>query len=113
MSVKEVYERIGGNYEDIQNRLRSDDMIERFLRKFLNEKSYEDLLAAVEADNVEEAIQAAHKMKGVTANLSFTKLFDVLNELLTKLRQENKIDKELVQQITEAYQQTVQVLREL
>ncbi len=115
MMIKEVYEKIGGDYEGILGRLRSDDMIQRFLLKFLNEKSYEELLVAAEANNVEEAILSAHKLKGVTANLSFTKLFESLNALLTDLRRENqdKVDGALLQVVKDNYHQVVQSIQEL
>ncbi len=115
MTIREFYDEIGGDYENILGRLPSEDLIKRFLLKFLNETSYEELMKAVEEKNVSEALSAAHKMKGVTANLSFTKLFEVLTALLAKLREENQteIDEDLIAQIKENYEITIKAIEKL
>ncbi len=114
MVVSEFYAKIDGDYEGIKGRLRSDAIIEKFLIKFLEEKSYDELMAAAKDNNVQEAISAAHKMKGVTANLSLTPLYNVLTELLAKLREENQtvVDEVLLQKATEEYQKIIKVLQE-
>ncbi len=115
MTIQEFYEKIGGDYEGVKGRLCNDDIIKRFVLKFLNEKSYEELLAAVEANDVVNAISATHKMKGVVSNLSFDRLFTVVTELLAWLRQENQdtINMEMVEKITEEYQKTISLIQEL
>ncbi len=115
MTIQEFYEKIGGDYEGVKGRLCNDDIIKRFVLKFLNEKSYEELMAAVEANDVANAISATHKMKGVVSNLSFDRLFTVVTELLAWLRQENQdtINMEMVEKITEEYQKTISLIQEL
>ncbi len=115
MSLIEFYEKIGGDYEGIKSRLCSDEIILKFVLKFQNEKSYEELMATVEENDVANAILAAHKMKGVVSNLSFDKLFHILTELLAWLRQENQdtINAEMIAQIKEEYQKTISLIQEL
>ncbi len=115
MSVNEFYDKIEGNYEDIKGRLRSDELIARFLQKFLTENTYSSLVEAVEAQDVEASIFAVHKLKGVAANLSFTKLFELSNAFLTDLRKENQtvVDKEMMQQVATEYERVIQAIQEM
>ncbi len=115
MTIKEFYEKIGGDYEGILGRLCNDAMIQRFVLKFADEKSYGEVMAAVETGDIQETLSAAHKMKGVVANLGFTKMFEVLTELLAWLRQENqdKINLDLINQLTVYYNETIEQIKEL
>ena len=40
MTIQECYEAIGGNYEDVLRRLRSEVLIRKFTLKFLEDQSY-------------------------------------------------------------------------
>lgn len=51
MNLKECYEELGGNFEEVQKRLRKEEMIKKFVLKFLNDKSFENLKTAVENSN--------------------------------------------------------------
>ncbi len=115
MLLKEFYEKIGGDYDNIKGRLGNDDIIKKFVLKFLNEKSYEELMVAAQANDVENSLLAAHKMKGVVANLSFDKILKVLTELLAWLRQENQdaVNMEMIEQIKEYYQEIISAINEL
>ncbi len=115
MSIRELYVALNGDYEDILGRLRSDDLILRFLRKFLDEPSYAHMCSAADLGDVQETILGAHRLKGVAANLSFTELCDKLIALLTSLRQENQteIDKELLGAVVAQYEKTIRLIEEL
>ena len=43
MTLEECYESFKGDYEEVVNRLCSRKFVEKFLVKFLADKSYEDL----------------------------------------------------------------------
>ena len=55
MTLQECYEVIGGNYEDVLKRLRSEVLIRKFTLKFLEDKSYSQLKQALEDKNFEDA----------------------------------------------------------
>ena len=65
MTLQECYEVIGGNYEDVLKRLRSEVLIRKFTLKFLEDKSYSQLKQALEDKNFEDAFRGAHTLKGV------------------------------------------------
>ena len=48
MTMRECYEAIGGNYEDVLGRLRSEALIRKFTLKFLEDQSYIQLKQALE-----------------------------------------------------------------
>ena len=47
MTVKEFYDSIGGDYEDAINRFRMESLVQKFLLKFPEDTSYQELVAAV------------------------------------------------------------------
>ena len=55
MTVKECYEIIGANYEEVESRLRTEERIKKFLLKVLNDKSYDLLCDSIKQKNMEEA----------------------------------------------------------
>ena len=69
MNLKECYRKLGGDYDEVLTRLYSEDMIRRFLIKFLNDGTYKLLLEKLEAQDYQEAFRAAHTLKGVCDNL--------------------------------------------
>lgn len=119
MTVQEFYESIGGSYETVKSQMLKDELIHRFVLKFLNDKSYDTLVEAVNAQNYEEAFNAAHTLKGVTLNLSFKKLISSVSELTEFLRNKknDQVDKleceKLMQVVTADYNEVVSVIDEL
>ena len=82
MTIQECYEAIGGNYEDVLRRLRSEVLIRKFTLKFLEDQSYSLLKQALGDNNYEEAFRGAHTLKGVCQNLSFDRLYEVSDKSL-------------------------------
>ena len=74
MNLKECYRKLGGDYDEVLTRLYSEDMIRRFLIKFLNDGTYKLLLEKLEAQDYQEAFRAAHTLKGVCDNLGLSNL---------------------------------------
>lgn len=110
MNVKQCYEQIGGNYDDVMSRLRTDDRIKRFLGKVAEDKSYELLLESLKTQNIEEAFRAAHTLKGICLNLSLTRLYGSACALTEVLRGKTEYDaafEPLVEKVKEDYAVTV------
>ena len=89
MTVKDLYDRIGGDYADMCRRIPMDNMISRFVVKFLDDTSCDDLFAAWDAGDEHAAFEAAHRAKGVCANLSLKRLADLSSEICEALREGN------------------------
>ena len=60
MTLQECYAAMGGNYEEVLGRLRSDRLIQKFVMKFVNDSSYQLLLDSMASGDYEEAFRAAH-----------------------------------------------------
>ena len=115
MSIEECYQEMGGSYAEVSTRLPSPRLIERFVLKFLEDKSFEALCAEMEAGNREAAFRAAHTLKGVCANLSFTRLLHSAAELTEVLRAESDAipaaAPDLLETVRHDYQTTVSAIR--
>ncbi len=86
MDIKQCYEKMGGDYDEVVSRLRTDDRIKRFLLKVAEDKSYDELCERLAAHNIEEAFRAAHTLKGVCLNLSIKSLHESASAMTEALR---------------------------
>ena len=96
MTVKECYEEMEGDFEDVASRLRTNERIKKFLVKVLNDTSFDLLCKSVEEENWEEAFRAAHTLKGVCQNLSITKLYKSASLLSDSLREGKRDNQEII-----------------
>ncbi len=86
MTLQECYTALGGDYTDVTTRLRSERMVQKFLLRFLDDRSYELFCTLMKEKNYEEAFRAAHTIKGICQNLSFTRLLNSSSEMSEALR---------------------------
>lgn len=112
MTLQECYAAMGGNYEDVIGRLRSERLVQKFVLKFVDDGSYGLLCRSLEEKNYEEAFRAAHTIKGVCQNLDFTRLYRSSSQLSEALR--NGFTPEapaLAEQVKEDYARTTAAIR--
>lgn len=64
MTVKECYEQMGADYEDVLGRLRNEALIRKFAKKFLEDGSFQMLKDGLAKKDGEMAFRAAHTLKG-------------------------------------------------
>ena len=114
MNVRECYEAINGDNEEVKRRFLTDARIRRFALLFLKDSSMEELRAAMAEKNCEKAFQAAHTLKGVCLNLGFSGLFKPVNSI-TELLRAGYYEKALeeMEQVEKDYMITEKSLREL
>ena len=113
MTIQECYEKMGGNYNDVISRLRKETLVEKFLVKFPDDPSYNELVAGIEAVDVKTAFRAAHTLKGVCQNLALSSLFEPVNEMTELLRVEDMEGaKPLMPRVTEEYNKTLAAVNE-
>ena len=112
MTVKECYEQMGADYEGVLGRLRSEVLIKKFAKKFLDDGSFRSLKDNLAQKNGEEAFRAAHTLKGVCQNLGFTNLYQPTYELTEVLRAGTlEGSKEWFDRVTEQYNITIGAIR--
>ena len=112
MTVKEAYESVNSNYDNVLKRLGSEAMIKRFAVKFLDDPTFNELKQALEAGNGEDAFRAAHTMKGICLNLGFDKLYEVSAALTEQLRGREIAGSEaMYQKVVEQYDRLTAALK--
>ena len=75
------------DYEDGLKRVMNNaKLYNRLLSKFLADTKLDDLDTALAAEDMEKAQVAAHTLKGLAANLSFSELFKQSLELETQIK---------------------------
>lgn len=114
MTLKECYQKIGGNYDEVFSRFRKEERVQKFVLKFLNDKSYELLCESLENENYDEAFRASHTIKGICQNLSFTRLYQSSYQL-TELLRDKKTDQieDYVNRVKEDYLLAIEAIHEL
>ena len=66
----------------------SDALLERFLKRFLEDATYSSLCQAVEAGDWQQALAASHTLKGVCGNLSISRLYELAARQVDLMRAE-------------------------
>ena len=89
MTLKECYIALSGNFDEALSRLMNERLMEKFLQKFLLDPSFSEIKDAFEIKDGEKAFRGAHTLKGVSANLAFTKLSASSSLLTETLRNTN------------------------
>lgn len=112
MTLKECYNKLNGNYEEALSRLMNETLMDRFVRKFPSDPSMQALLDKVAEGDWPEAFKAAHTLKGVAGNMSFTELQQSASALTEQMRGQNApCDPELLGKVVESYEQVMQAIQ--
>ena len=112
MTIQECYAALEGDYQEVLGRLYSDALVQRFVGKFLSDQSFQLLERSLAEKNYEEAFRAAHTLKGVTQNLSFTRLYQSSHELTEALRaQDYELAAQLFSKVEADYIQTAAAIQ--
>ena len=116
MTIEQCYEAMGGSYEEVSARLPNARLVEKFIRKFLVDDSYDVLCREMAAGNCQDAFRAAHTLKGVCANLGLEQLRASAGTLTETLRpQADAIPSEAAAQLEQVradYRLTVDTIGE-
>lgn len=113
MNLKECYIKFGGDFDGVIGRLRREQLVEKFLYKFLDDKSFELFETAMSDKNFEEALRAVHTLKGICQNLSFTRLYESSSQITNALKAKDYSKAaEMAPQLSEDYAQIVQAVAE-
>lgn len=114
MTLKDCYGKLHGDYDEVISRLRSERLVQKFVLKFLDDGSFAALETAIAGRDGETAFRAAHTIKGMCQNLSFTKLGHSADELTEALRHGwNDAAPALFEAVRADYSETADAIREL
>lgn len=92
----------------------SDALLQRFLKRFLDDPTFGSLRQAVEAGDWQQALSASHTLKGMCGNLSMTELYDLFTRQVALLREDKPADAAaLMPAIEAAYSQAADAIGRL
>lgn len=115
--MKEKLTAVGVEYDEVLKRfMGKEDFYLRMLKKFLDDKNYDGLKQAVEQKNWPEAFTYAHTVKGLCGNLGLGGMLQHVVPLTEELRSEPYDEGSIVnhmQNVSAAYDETVEVIRSL
>ena len=86
MTLKELYEQIGGDYEQALRVLRMDKLIDKYIRKLPKGGVADALIAAGGTMDPTQLFETAHAVKGVCGNLGLTKMAEAASEITEEFR---------------------------
>lgn len=111
MDLKACYDQLGGDFDGVIGRMRREQMVTKFLVKFLDDPSFALFEASMREKNYDEALRAVHTLKGICQNLSFTPLYES-SSLITKALKEKDADRavELAPQLSRDYERVVRAV---
>lgn len=97
MTVKQLYEKLGANYDEALSRLMNDVLITRFIFKFAHSYNLNELKLAYQNSDNRRMFEITHNLKGVVGNLALTKLFNLISNFCEKVREkDNSVQLDLV-----------------
>lgn len=112
MKLTELYQQLNGDYADACRRLLSEKMVARFVIKFPDDPSMQNLRDAVAAGDIESSFRAVHTLKGVSGILAFTSLYQAAWNLTEQLRPRlDQADPELLAKVEDEYANTLAALK--
>lgn len=89
MTLRELYEKIGGDYEQALKVLRIEKLIDKHIRKLPANDIFSSLEEAGNTMDEKQLFESAHAIKGVCANLGLVKLSSAASEITEEFRPGN------------------------
>lgn len=93
MLTVENLNALGANaQEGVDRCMGNEEFYLNLVRKALEEDEFQQLKTALDNNDLGEAFDRAHALKGVYGNLSLTNLYEPICEITEELRARNEID---------------------
>lgn len=107
MNLEDFYRGRGEDYPVIIGRfMGNENLLKKFVKNFPDDPTYGRLCEAMEAKDWPQVEMSAHTLKGVAANLSFSKLFQASADLVSVIReQETEKADGLFSEVQKAYKE--------
>lgn len=86
MTLQELYQEIGGDYDQAIRVLRMDKLVDKHIRKLTGNGVVTDLIDAGSRMDAEELFEKAHAAKGVCANLGLMTLSGMASDIAEEFR---------------------------
>lgn len=89
MRLRDFYKNAGIDYDVVLSRLAgSEVLLYKYLKKFVEDRNYDELCQAVACKDYDTALKTAHSIKGMSINLGLEKLYELCAAIVTSIREE-------------------------
>lgn len=85
MNIQELYQEIGGDYNDTLKRIGNERLISKFIIRFIDDTTTAKMFNAYDNGNLKDVFLYAHTLKGICLNLGLANLYNDhcdLNEIV-------------------------------
>lgn len=89
MTLQELYDVIGGDYEQVTRILRMEKLIDKHVRKLKNNDLFSRLAEAGESMDATDLFETSHAIKGVCGNLGLKDIADKASTISEEFRPGN------------------------
>lgn len=114
MTLEEFYAEVGGDYAATMDRLFTDDIAIKYLKRFLDDDTFAKLTEDVAAGDDKKAFDDVHTLKGVALNLGLDDLGRSASDLTEVLRHGGKdVDDHLFKEVRRTYETVIAAIRKL
>lgn len=113
MTLQALYDNLHGDLADASKRLINEKMVARFVVRFVDDTSMQQLRDAVAANDIETSFRAIHTLKGLAGVLALTPLYEAAWNLTEQLRPRiDPADEKLLEIVEEKYKECVSLIKE-
>jgi HPt (histidine-containing phosphotransfer) domain-containing protein len=98
--------------EGIQRVVNNAKLYVRLLSKFKADTNLDDIFSFLDAGDYEKAQNAAHTIKGISANLSLTELYRQILELETQIKA-RAVNPDQIETVKSAFAETIKRIDEV
>lgn len=115
MNLSQFYAEIDGNLDDVIRRIPKETSVIKYLKMFVEDKEYSNLIASFEQKDYRGVFRASHTLKGVCANLGLTHLQLSSSEVCESVRHSEPTEDitPLVDKVSEDYKKVIDALERL
>lgn len=111
--LSDFYKTVGGDLDDVIDRLEDIDMVRSNLLLFSEDTSYTELLQCLYDNDIKGAFRAAHTLKGICYTFGIRRLGDSASAICEELRLGVPPSREMTERLTEEYRRTADAIDRL
>jgi len=86
MDLKAFYGAIEGDFEGVTSRIKKEESLARYLKRFIDDPSYGTMCDAFSKKDYREVFKQSHTLKGLCANLGLTELQKSVSDICESVR---------------------------
>ena len=114
----ELYTRIGADYTDARQRFGSEKTIERFIRRFVEDRTFENLKSAYDSKDEKAIYYEICEFAEICGSLSLNRLSETAGVIMEAYRPANVLNREtfhvndLFDTLFQQYYRTIEAIKE-